>query len=141
MSALSRFARSPDPRSAGQIAVTGEQLLDRLERQSQEAVRLRARLEQLEQELESERRQRLELADALDREHTERNRAEQALASEGDEGARAQQLEVELERAREDVFVWRTELGEAWATINTLQQRLDGHRRVLRRKQKTAGLD
>jgi chromosome segregation ATPase len=137
MSALGRFVRSPDARARDEIAVTGEQLLDRLEHQVQEIAGLRARLQQVEEELESERTQRQALADALDRERSERDRAEESLTGERDAGAREQELEIALERAREDVLVWRTELGEAWATINTLQQRLDGHRRILRRKHKT----
>jgi chromosome segregation ATPase len=87
--------RGEEPRS-------GEQLLDHLEHQAQEVLRVRAQLERVEQELERERVKRRE-------------------------------LEAALQRAREDVFVWRSELADAWARINTLQQRLDARRGILRR--------
>lgn len=128
-----RFVRESDAKPDDRVAVTGEQLLHRLERQAQEMLRVRARLERVERDLERERVQRRELAQALERERAERRRAEQALAGKRHTGARERELEAALQRAREDVFVWRTELGEAWATINTLQQRLDAPRGILRR--------
>ena len=115
------------------MAVTGEQLLDHLEHQAQELLRVSGHLERVERELEKERVQRRELAKALERERAERERAEQALAGETHRGAREKELEAALQDAREDVFVWRTELAEAWATINTLQRRLDARRGILRR--------
>jgi hypothetical protein len=119
--------------------VTGEQLLDRLERQAQEILRVRAQLKQVERELETERVKRRELAKALERERAERKRVEQARAGETYTAARERELEEALERAREDVFVWRTELGEAWATINTLRQRLDTRRGILPRRRQKPG--
>jgi chromosome segregation ATPase len=119
--------------------VKGEQLLDRLEHQAQEILRVRAQLKQVERELETERVKRRKLAEALERARAERRRMEQALAGETHTPARERELEEALERAREDVFVWRNELGEAWATINTLQQRLDARRGILRRARQQPG--
>jgi chromosome segregation ATPase len=128
-----RFVRERDAEPDDRVAVTGEQLLDRLEHQAQQILQGRAQLERIERELERERVKRRELAEALERERAERRRVEQALAGETHTGARERELEAALQRAREDVFVWRTELAEAWARINTLQQRLDARRGILRR--------
>ena len=136
-----RFVRESDAGPDDHLAVTGEQLLGRLEHQAQEIMRVRAQLERVERELASERVKRRKLAEALERERAERVRAQQALAGETHTGAREKELEAALERAREDVFVWRTELAEAWATINALQKRLDAPRGILRRTRQTPGFE
>jgi hypothetical protein len=117
----------------GEEPRTREQLLDHLEHQAQEVLRVRAQLERVERELERERVKRRKLAEALERERADRGRARQPPAGETHKSARERELEAALQRAREDVFVWRSELAEAWARINTLQQRLDAPRGILRR--------
>jgi hypothetical protein len=131
-----RFVREKNAQPDDPVAVTGEQLLDHLQHQAQEILRVRAQLERVERELEGERVKRRELAEALERERAARGRAEQALAGETHTGAREKELEAALQLAREDVFVWRSELAEAWARINALQQRLDARRGILRRPRK-----
>lgn len=134
-----RFVRESDAEPDDRFAVTGEQLLDHLQHQAQEILRVRAQLERLEQELARERMKRREVAGTLERERAERGRRDQAHAGEGHTGARETELEAALQRAREDAFVWRSELAEAWATINSLQQRLDARRGILRRRRQKPG--
>jgi hypothetical protein len=136
-----RFVRESGAEPNDPVAVTGEQLLDHLEHQAQEILRVRAQLERVERELERERVKRREIAEALERERAERGRAERAPAGETHTGAREKELEAALQRAREDVFVWRSELAEAWARINTLQQRLDARRGILRRTRQKPDLE
>ena len=99
--------------------MSGNQLLERLERQAQELLRRDLRFKRLEREWRAERSARL--------------RAEQAT-SDDSRSEREHQLEAELARAREEAATSQAELARAWEQIGALQAQVERRHRFSRRK-------
>ncbi|HEY1275200.1 MAG TPA: hypothetical protein VGF25_09835 [Thermoleophilaceae bacterium] len=132
-----RFRRALDENGSDEqlavadVLVTGAELLDRLEGQTEETARLRGRLAAVESALEAERKTRRRLGQSLEEERAARLAAETGIEAERD--ARIA-LEEQLETCEATAVKLHEQVTLTWAQLSVAERELAWARRPVWRK-------